>query len=62
MADWSETIALRDKNLFALKLSKLLLSETSIGRQLENHVRIEKVFEKTSQNDLKVSLFLSKLL
>ena len=62
MADWSETIVLRDKNLFALKLSKLLLSETFIGRQLENHVRIEKVFEKTSQNDLKVSLFLSKLL
>ena len=60
MTDWSETMVLRDKNLFAQKLSNLLLSETSIGGQLENHGRIKKILKKTSQNFLKVSLFLLK--
>ena len=53
-------MVLRDKNLFAQKLSNLLLSETSIGGQLENHGRIKKILKKTSQNFLKVSLFLLK--
>ena len=51
---------LRDKNLFAQKLSYLLLSETSIIGQLENHGRIKKVLIETSQNFLNVSLFLLK--
>ena len=33
---------LRDKDLLARKLSNLLLSETAIGGQLENHGRIKK--------------------
>ena len=53
-------MVLQDKNLFAQQLSNLLLSETSIGRQLENHGRIKKVLKKTSQNNLKVFLFLLK--
>ena len=46
MMDWSETMALRDKNLFTEKLNNLLLSETFIGGQLENHGRIKKVWKK----------------
>ena len=53
-------MVLQDKNLFAQKLSNLLLSETSIGRQLENHGRIKKVLKKASQNNPKVYLFLLK--
>ena len=60
MADWREAMVLRDKNLFTQKLHNLLLSETSLGGQLENHGRIKKVLKKTSQNNLKLSLFLLK--
>ena len=63
MADWSEAIILRDKCLFAQKLSNLLLSKTSIGGQLENHRRIKKVLKETSQNnpkEIKTTLFLLK--
>ena len=60
MADWSETMVLRDKILFAQKLSNLLLSETSVGWQLENRGRIKKVLKKASQNNLEISFFLLK--
>ena len=59
-AERSETMALRDKNTFTQKLRNLLLSETSIGGQLENRGRIKKVFKKTNEDNLKVSLFLLK--
>ena len=39
-------MALRDKKVFAQKLCNLLLSETSVGRQLEKHGRIKKVLKK----------------
>ena len=60
MADWRETMALREKNLLAKKFCNLFLSETSIGGQLENHRHIKKISKKTSQRSLKVSLFLLK--
>ena len=40
MAELKKTMSLRDKYLFTQKLRNLLLSETSIGAQLENHGRI----------------------
>ena len=46
MEDRREAIALWDKNLFTQKLRNLLLSETFIGGQLENHRRIKKSIKK----------------